>query len=52
MLRRLADEEKRTLTRVLPPRYTLRGEARVYPIAVEIRVRGVGAESPRLGKSS
>ncbi len=42
VLRRLADEEKRTLTRVLPPRYTLRGEARVYPIAVEIRVRAPG----------
>jgi len=42
VLRRLADEEKRTLTRVLPPRYTLRGEARVYPIAVEIRVRPAG----------
>jgi hypothetical protein len=52
VLRRLADEEKRTLERVIPPRYRLRGEARVYPIAVEIRVRGVGAESPRLGKSS
>lgn len=38
VLRRLADEEKRTLERVLPPRYTLRGKAHVYPIAVEIRV--------------
>jgi hypothetical protein len=36
--RRLADEEKRTLKLVLPPRYRLRGEARVYPIAVELRV--------------
>jgi hypothetical protein len=25
---------------VLPKRYVLRGEARVYPIAVEIRFRG------------
>lgn len=39
VLRLLADEEKRTLERVLPLRYRLRGEARVYPIAVEIRVR-------------
>lgn len=38
VMNRLADEEKRTLERVLPPRYTLRGEARVYPIAVEIRL--------------
>ncbi|MBU0550836.1 DISARM system SNF2-like helicase DrmD [Myxococcota bacterium] len=37
---RLADEAKRTLERVLPQRYTLRGEARVYPIAVEIRLPG------------
>lgn len=37
---RLADEEARTLKQVLPRRYTLRGEARVYPIAVEVRVRG------------
>ncbi len=42
VLRRLAEEEKRTLERVLPPRYRLRGEARVYPIAVEIRVRAAG----------
>jgi superfamily II DNA or RNA helicase len=47
VLRRLADEEKRTLTRVLPPRYTLRGEARVYPIAVEVRVRGAGSKRGR-----
>jgi superfamily II DNA or RNA helicase len=33
-------EEERTLKRVLPLRYALRGEARVYPIAVEIRVSG------------
>jgi len=39
VLRRLADEEKRTLEGVLPLRYRLRGEARIYPIAVEIRVR-------------
>lgn len=38
VLRRLADEEQRTLEHVLPPRYQLRGEARVYPIAVEIRL--------------
>jgi len=52
VLRRLADEEKRTLERVLPPRYRLRGEARVYPIAVEIRVRGVHEDSTRRGRSS
>ncbi len=38
VLRRLADEERRTIELVLPPRYALRGEARVYPIAVEIRL--------------
>ncbi len=37
---RLADEETRTLKQVLPYRYALRGEARVYPIAVEVRVPG------------
>ena len=31
---------------MLPPRYTLRGEARVYPIAVEIRVQAAGT-APR-----
>ncbi len=40
VLLRLADEEKRTIDGVLPLRYTLRGEARVYPIAVEIRLPG------------
>ncbi len=39
---RLADEAERTLERVLPKRYALRGEARVYPIAVEIRLPGGG----------
>lgn len=37
---RLAVEAERTLKRVLPLRYTLRGEARIYPIAVEIRLPG------------
>ncbi len=37
---RLAEEAERTLKRVLPGRYALRGEARVYPIAVEIRLPG------------
>jgi hypothetical protein len=41
VLHRLADEERRTLERVLPPRYELRDEARVYPIAIEIRVPAV-----------
>jgi superfamily II DNA or RNA helicase len=36
VLTKLKDEEHRTLKLVLPPRYRLRGEARVYPIAVEI----------------
>lgn len=36
---RLAVEAERTLTQVLPKRYALRGEARVYPIAIEIRLR-------------
>jgi hypothetical protein len=39
----LKAEEERTLKRVLPLRYALRGEARVYPIAVEIRVAGGAA---------
>lgn len=37
---RLVAEAERTLERVLPQRYALRGEARVYPIAVEIRLPG------------
>lgn len=37
---RLAVEAERTLKHVLPLRYALRGEARVYPIALEIRLRG------------
>lgn len=37
---RLLAEAERTLKRVLPRRYALRGEARVYPIAVEIRLPG------------
>lgn len=41
--RRLAVEAERTLERVLPLRYALRGEARVYPIAVEIRLPGGAA---------
>lgn len=36
--KRLAAEAERTLTQVLPKRYALRGAARVYPIAVEIRL--------------
>ena len=35
---RLAALAARTLEQVLPRRYALRGEARVYPIAVEIRL--------------
>lgn len=40
---RLAVEAERTLKQILPQRYTLRGEARIYPIAVEIRLPGSGA---------
>ena len=36
----MRDEKKRVLQQVLPKRYALRGEARVYPIAVEIRLPG------------
>jgi hypothetical protein len=36
VLDKLGDEQRRTLDLVLPNRYRLRGEARVYPIAVEI----------------
>lgn len=36
VLAKLKNEETRTLKLVLPHRYRLRGEARVYPIAVEI----------------
>jgi superfamily II DNA or RNA helicase len=35
---RLAAEAERTLTEILPQRYALRGEARVYAIAVELRL--------------
>ncbi len=38
VIKRLFEEEKRTLEQILPPRYTLRGEARVYPVAVELRL--------------
>jgi superfamily II DNA or RNA helicase len=43
VMERLATERERVLKRVLPPRYSLRGEARVYPIAVEIRLPGSAA---------
>jgi superfamily II DNA or RNA helicase len=52
VLQRLADEEKRTLERVLPPRYRLRGEARVYPIAVELRLRDPGGDASASGRPS
>lgn len=51
VLQRLAHEEKRTLERVLPPRYRLRGEAHVYPIAVEIRVRSANKGRASRGKA-
>ncbi len=37
---RLLEEEERTLKRILPKRYALRDQARVFPIAVEIRLPG------------
>jgi superfamily II DNA or RNA helicase/predicted nucleotidyltransferase len=40
VLERLQAEKQRTLELILPKRYTLRQEARVYPIAIEIRLRG------------
>jgi len=40
---RLAVEAERTLKQVLPQRYALRGEARIYPIAIEIRLPESGA---------
>lgn len=40
---RLAVEQERILERVLPHRYALRGEARLYPIAIEIRLPGGAA---------
>jgi superfamily II DNA or RNA helicase len=36
VLQKLEDEKQRTLELILPKRYRLRGEARVYPIAIEI----------------
>lgn len=50
---RLAHEERRTMDLILPHRYKLRGEARVYPLSVEIRlphrenVQQVVAQVPR-----
>ena len=41
---RLAVEAERTLNGVLPQRYALRGEARVYAIAVEVRLPMEGSE--------
>ena len=38
VVERLLVEKMRTLEQILPKRYRLRGEARVYPIAVEIAV--------------
>lgn len=38
----LESEKDRTLRRILPQRYTLRGDARVYPIAIDIRLPGEG----------
>jgi superfamily II DNA or RNA helicase len=43
VLAQLDDEDERTMKKVLPKRYALRGEARVYPIAVEIRLPGGAA---------
>ncbi len=40
MQRRLEEEKRRMFEDLLPKRFALRGEARVYPIAVEIRLPG------------
>ncbi|HND30449.1 MAG TPA: hypothetical protein PLA94_10640, partial [Myxococcota bacterium] len=40
VLDRLKEEEERSLKQILPYRYQLRGAARIYPIAVEIRLPG------------
>ncbi len=39
----LKAEEDRTLKQILPARYALRGDAHVYPVAVEIRMPGGAA---------
>ncbi len=39
----MSREKKRVMNEVLPRRYAMRGKARVYPIAVEIRLPGGGA---------
>jgi superfamily II DNA or RNA helicase len=36
--KRLAEESERVLERLLPRRFTLRGEVRLFPVAVEIRL--------------
>lgn len=38
LLQRLEAEEARTLERILPRRYALRGDAQVLPVAVEVRL--------------
>jgi len=43
VMERLAVERDRVVKQVLPYRYKLRGEARIYPIAVEIRLPGGAA---------
>ncbi|MBZ5708107.1 DISARM system SNF2-like helicase DrmD [Nannocystis pusilla] len=43
VLELLKAEEERTLKHILPGRYALRGDAHVYPVAVEIRTPGVAA---------
>ncbi|MCA9787459.1 MAG: DISARM system SNF2-like helicase DrmD [Candidatus Cloacimonetes bacterium] len=37
VLEQLKEDARRTLEDVLPPRYTLHGEARIYPLSVDIR---------------
>jgi hypothetical protein len=43
VLELLKAEEDRTLKQILPGRYALRGEAHVYPVAIEIRTPGGAA---------
>jgi superfamily II DNA or RNA helicase len=43
LLERLKSEKARILDRVVPLRYSLRGDAQVFPLTVEIRFPGAGA---------
>lgn len=49
VLDRLELEQERTLQHILPRRYALRGQAQVYPIAVELRLPAHPSASPPAG---